>query len=138
KSDPQHSFDGRSRWGYRMTIAEREASMRIAEIEILELQNIPITPPLFKEPVRATVRLLEIKTDNGITGISQIGGFMHSATIAFIRNELAPFLKGKDPLETERLMHQMMWKFNTRAHGGVWNFAVSAIDVALWDIKGKF
>ena len=27
--------------------------MRIAEIEILELQNIPITPPLFKEPVRA-------------------------------------------------------------------------------------
>jgi L-rhamnonate dehydratase len=36
------------------------------------------------------------------------------------------------------LMHQMLWKFNTRAHGGVWNFAVSAIDVALWDIKGKF
>ena len=62
--------------------------MRIAEIEILELQNIPITPPLFKEPVRATVRLLEIKTDNGITGISQIGGFMHSATIAFIRTSL--------------------------------------------------
>ncbi len=35
-------------------------------------------------------------------------------------------------------MHQMLWKFNTRAHAGVWNFAVSAIDVALWDIKGKF
>ena len=112
--------------------------MKIAEIEIHELQNIPITPPLFKEPVRAAVRLLELKTDSDITGISQIGGFMHSATIAFIRNELAPFLRGKDPLETERLMHQMMWKFNTRAHGGVWNFAVSAIDVALWDIKGKF
>ena len=41
---------------------------------------------------------------------------MHSATIAFIRNDLAPWLKGKDPLETERLMHQMLWKFNTRAH----------------------
>src|ERR1043165_9684779 len=107
--------------------------MKIADIEIFELQNIPITPPLFKEPVRAAVRLLEIKTDNGITGISQIGGFMHSATIAFIRNDLAPWLKGKDPLETERLMHQMLWKFNTRAHGGVWNFAVSALDVALWD-----
>ena len=50
--------------------------MKIAEIEIHELQNIQITPPLFKEPVRAAVRLLEIKTDNGITGISQIGGFM--------------------------------------------------------------
>ncbi|HEV8344385.1 MAG TPA: mandelate racemase/muconate lactonizing enzyme family protein [Candidatus Binatia bacterium] len=112
--------------------------MKIADVEILELQDIPVTPPLFKEPVRATVRLLQVKTDDGIVGISQIGGFMHSATMAFIRHDLAPFLKGKDPLETERLMHQMMWKFNTRAHGGVWNFAVSAIDVALWDIKGKF
>ena len=35
-------------------------------------------------------------------------------------------------------MHQMLWRFNTRAHAGVWNFAASAIDVALWDIKGKF
>ena len=58
--------------------------MKIAEIEIHELQNIPITPPLFKEPIRAAARLLAIKTDSDITGISQIGGFMHSATIAFI------------------------------------------------------
>lgn len=112
--------------------------MKIEDLEVLELRNIPVTPPLFEEPVRATVRLLQIKTDNGIVGLSQIGGFMHSATIAFIENDLAPFLKGQDPLETERLMHEMLWKFNTRGHGGVWNFAASAIDVALWDIKGKF
>jgi L-rhamnonate dehydratase len=112
--------------------------MKIAEVEIMELQNIPITPPLFKAPVRAAARLLRITTDEGISGLSQIGGFMHSATIAFIQNDLAQFLKGKDPLETERLMHQMLWKYNTRAHAGVWNFAASAIDVALWDIKGKY
>lgn len=80
----------------------------------------------------------QIKTDNDIVGISQIGGFMIPTAVAFIEKELTPFLIGKDPLETERLMHQMQWKFNTRAHAGVWNFAVSAIDVALWDIKGKF
>ena len=112
--------------------------MKIADIEIIELQNIPVTPPLFKQPLRAGVRLLKVKTDDGIVGISQFGGFMHSATAAFIQHDLAPFLKGQDPLENERLMHQMLWKFNTRAHAGVWNFAVSAIDVALWDIKGKF
>ena len=112
--------------------------MKIADIEIIELQNIPVTPPLFKQPLRTGVRLLKVKTDDGIVGLSQFGGFMHSATAAFIRHDLAPFLKGQDPLENERLMHQMLWKFNTRAHAGVWNFAVSAVDVALWDIKGKF
>ncbi|HKY07543.1 MAG TPA: hypothetical protein VJQ55_04855, partial [Candidatus Binatia bacterium] len=103
--------------------------MKIADIEIIELQNIPVTPPLFKQPLRAGVRLLKVKTDEGIVGLSQFGGFMHSATAVFIRNDLAPLLKGQDPLETERLMHQMLWKFNTRAHAGVWNFAASAIDV---------
>ncbi|HLN86410.1 MAG TPA: mandelate racemase/muconate lactonizing enzyme family protein [Candidatus Limnocylindrales bacterium] len=112
--------------------------MKIAAIELVELQNIPVTPPLFKQPVRTGVRLVKVKTDDGLIGISQLGGFMHSAGAAFIRQELAPFLIGKDPMETERLMHQMLWKFNTRAHSGIWNFAVSAIDVALWDIKGKF
>ena len=112
--------------------------MKIADIELLELKNIPVTPPLFKHPVRTGVRLVKVKTDEGLVGISQFGGFMHAATAAFIQEDLLPFLKGKDPLENERLMHQMLWKFNTRAHAGVWNFAVSAIDVALWDIKGKF
>ncbi|HXF75263.1 MAG TPA: mandelate racemase/muconate lactonizing enzyme family protein [Methylomirabilota bacterium] len=112
--------------------------MKIADIELLELKNIPVTPPLFKAPVRTQVRLVKVKTDNGLVGLSQLGGFMHSAAAAFIQQDLLPFLKGKDPLENERLMHQMLWKFNTRAHAGVWNFAVSAIDVALWDIKGKF
>jgi L-rhamnonate dehydratase len=112
--------------------------MKIAAIELTELQNIPVTPPLFKQPLRTGVRLVKVKTDDGLIGISQIGGFMHSAAAAFIRQELAPFLIGKDPLENERLMHQMLWKFNSRAHSGVWNFAVSAIDVALWDIKGKY
>lgn len=112
--------------------------MKIAAIETFELANIPVTPPLFKAPMRQGVTLLKVKTDDGIVGISQIGGMMLPTTVSFIERDLAPFLKGKDPLETERLMHQMLWNFNTRGHGGVWNFAASAVDIALWDIKGKF
>ena len=112
--------------------------MKIAAIETFELANIPVTPPFVKAPMSQSVTMLQVKTDNGIVGLSQIGGAMPSATIAFIRQDLAPFLQGKDPLETERLMHQMLWNFNRRAHAGVWSFGVSAIDVALWDIKGKF
>ncbi len=109
--------------------------MKIAAIETFELANIPVTPPLVKSPMSQSVTLLQVKTDNGIVGISQITGSMAAATVAFIRQDLVPFLQGKDPLETERLMHQMLWNFNSRAHAGVWSFAVSAIDVALWDIK---
>jgi len=69
--------------------------LKIAGMEILELHNIPVTPPLFKEPVRTAVRLLKIKTDDGITGISQIGGFMHSATIASCKATLHPFCRAK-------------------------------------------
>lgn len=112
--------------------------MKIAAMEIVELANIPVTPPLFKAPMRQSVVLLKVKTDDGILGISQVGGTMLPSTVSFIERDLAPFLHGKDPLDTERLMHQMLWSFNSRAHAGVWNFAVSAIDVALWDIKGKF
>jgi L-rhamnonate dehydratase len=112
--------------------------VKIAAIECFELANIPVTPPLVKSPMLQSVTFLQVKTDNGIVGLSQISGSMPSATIAFIRQDLAPFLQGKDPLETERLMHQMLWNFNSRAHAGIWSFAVSAIDVALWDIKGKY
>ena len=95
--------------------------VKIAEIEIVELQNIPVTPPLFKQPVRTGARILKIVTDDGLIGISQIAGPMYSATAAFILKELAPFLKGQTPLETERVMHLMMWRFNNRAHARTWN-----------------
>jgi D-arabinonate dehydratase len=109
--------------------------VKIAAIETFELAHIPVTPPLVKSPMHQSVTFLQVKTDNGIVGLAQISGVMPSATIAFIRQDLVPFLQGKDPLETERLMHQMLWNFNSRAHAGVWSFAVSAIDVALWPVK---
>jgi L-alanine-DL-glutamate epimerase-like enolase superfamily enzyme len=50
---------------------------------------------------------------------------------------VAPFLRGKNPLETERIWNQLFKQFNPRAQTGMWSSAVSAIDIALWDIKGK-
>jgi L-rhamnonate dehydratase len=46
-------------------------------------------------------------------------------------------LLGKNPLETERIWNQLYKQFNPRAQTGMWSSAVSAIDIALWDIKGK-
>ena len=112
--------------------------MKIADIRTLSLGDIPIEVPFQKNPIRSSLHLVLVETDNGIIGISEISHAPKSATIAFIENDLTPFLKGRDPLETERLMHLMLWNFNSRAHSGIWNAAASAIDVALWDIKGKY
>ena len=49
--------------------------MKIADIEIIELQNIPVTPPLFQQPLRTALRLLKVKTYDGLVGLSQLDGF---------------------------------------------------------------
>ena len=66
--------------------------MKITAIETFELANIPVTPPMVKSPMSQSVTLLQVKTDNGIVSLSQISGAMPAATIAFIRQDLAPFL----------------------------------------------
>jgi L-rhamnonate dehydratase len=112
--------------------------LKIANVKIVVLAGITLHPPFAARAVQSGSVLVSIETDIGITGISEIKYAPMSATIRFICDELAPFLKGQDPLDTERLMHAMLWRFNNRGHSGVWNHAVSALDVALWDIKGKF
>jgi L-alanine-DL-glutamate epimerase-like enolase superfamily enzyme len=112
--------------------------LKIADIRTLTLADIPIEIPFQKSPTRSTLHFVFVETDDGIVGMSEIGHGTKSAIIALIENDLAPFLKGRNPLETERLMHLMLRNFNFRAHTGAWNAAASAIDVALWDIKGKY
>lgn len=112
--------------------------MKIGAIKTLKLSNIPVPAPFLEEALYSTVHIVSIETDNGLVGISELGHGPASTIIHFIEKALAPFLEGKDPLATEQLMHQMFWQFNSRGHPGVFNAAVSAIDVALWDIKGKF
>ncbi|RMF84448.1 MAG: mandelate racemase/muconate lactonizing enzyme family protein [Nitrospinota bacterium] len=110
--------------------------MQIRRIEAQALQ-VPVTAPLLDRPIRRGVVFVEIETDTGITGYGLTSYALHSAIREFINTEAAPFLQGQDPLCTERIWHQMFWSFNQRAQTGAWCSAMSAIDIALWDIKGK-
>jgi len=85
-------------------------------------------------PVALT--LVEIATDNGLTGVGTIGGFT-SAGSEVVRQYLTPLLLGRSPFETE-LLWDMMYRSTVRfGREGVALSALSAIDIALWDIKGK-
>lgn len=83
----------------------------------------------------ATTVLVQLATDVGITGIGQTvvdpPAFGAAGIKANIDAYLAPLLVGQSPLEIERL-HDMM----ERALPGHYA-AHAAIDLALWDVKGK-
>ena len=78
--------------------------------------------------------LVKIATDEGITGI----GLGHGGEIerAIDRDISAPLLIGEDPIDVERLWHKM-WVPKLTGRRGLTTRAISAIDIGLWDIRGK-
>ena len=93
--------------------------------------------PLLSEKIALSVLFAVIETDRGITGYGLTRGAQRFGLKEFINREIAPFLRGKNPLETERVWQQLYKGFNPGGQTGMWSSAVSAIDIALWDIKGK-
>jgi len=77
---------------------------------------------------------IEIKTDEGVTGI---GGPIDRAQAYLIKEQLLHLLIGKDPLAIELIWDQMH-RFQVHGRQGTPMLALSAIDCALWDLKGKY
>ena len=78
---------------------------------------------------------VRIETDKGITGIGESGTWGQLEASAAAITKYAEYLVGKDPRPIEH-----HWNVMLRANhftGGAINGAVAAIDIALWDIKGK-
>ena len=78
---------------------------------------------------------VRIETDEGITGIGESGTWGQLEASAASITKYAEYLVGKDPRPIEH-----HWNVMLRANhftGGAITGAVSAIDIALWDIKGK-
>ena len=101
------------------------------------LHRVPVEVPLLKEAIVMAVLFTVVETDQGVSGYGLTRGAQRYGMREFINREVAPFLRGKNPLETERIWNQLYKQFNPRAQTGMWSSAVSAIDIALWDIKGK-
>ena len=82
--------------------------------------------------------IVRITTDMGLEGIGvtyhEVGG---EATKALIEKNLAPKLIGRDPLETEVIWLESFQYLRGIGRKGLMFCALSAIDIALWDLKGK-
>ena len=77
---------------------------------------------------------VQIETDEGAIGI---GGPMDRAVAFIIDNELSRYLIGRDPLAIEFLW-DIMHRGSVHGRQGNTMIAISAIDNALWDLKGRY
>ncbi|MEP1552833.1 MAG: mandelate racemase/muconate lactonizing enzyme family protein [Paraglaciecola sp.] len=107
--------------------------MKITRVEIFDI-HCPKRPPW--NPV-----FIRIHTDEGITGVGEAGlayDLGHSAAAHMIKEIAEAMLIGFDPMNTElmwtRMLRESFWGLGG---GPVLYSAMSAIDTALWDIKGK-
>ncbi|MHC5540544.1 enolase-like domain-containing protein, partial [Singulisphaera rosea] len=117
-----------------------------SDLKIASVEAIYLRLPSVKSQCDSGQDALIVKvvTDSGIVGYGEVdsaplaakavveGPFSHTATTG-----LAHVLIGEDPFRTEYLWHKMYRANIYSGRRGIAIHAMSGIDMALWDIKGK-
>lgn len=80
--------------------------------------------------------IVEIETDNGIVGIGNVA-LAPAVAKVIIDQYLTPLILGQDPFDYEYLWQRMYRSTLAWGRKGIGMAAISAIDIALWDIMGK-
>ncbi len=81
--------------------------------------------------------LIKIYTDSGITGIGEATNWPGSPMIASACEYIAEYVVGEDPRRIDYIWSKLYRDFNWLGQAGVLLSAISAVDIALWDIAGK-
>jgi galactonate dehydratase len=99
--------------------------MKIADVE-----------PLIVFNGHRNLMLVAVTTDDGIVGIGESGLSGRELAVQGVVEHFRPWLIGQDPMRIEHLWQQMS-RGGFFPAGHAQSAALSAIDIALWDIKGK-
>jgi L-alanine-DL-glutamate epimerase-like enolase superfamily enzyme len=86
------------------------------------------------ELISATVQLAD--GSHG-TGYTYTGGRGGASILALLQHDLAPWLCGRDAQPVEALHDAMQAHMHYVGRGGIVSFTISAVDIALWDLRGK-
>jgi L-rhamnonate dehydratase len=116
-------------------------------VKITEVEAIVLRQPAVDETIADGSQddlVVRVHTDAGIVGIGEVDSAPEVAKAVIdapgshaIASGLRHVLIGQDPLETERLWEAMYRASIYYGRRGVALHALSGIDIALWDIKGK-
>ncbi len=80
--------------------------------------------------------LLDTEEDRQGVGYTYTIGHGGAAICSLIDRALKPILLEADSRSIERIWEQMWWELHYVGRGGLASFAISAVDIALWDLKG--
>ncbi len=80
---------------------------------------------------------LQLQDGSEGTGYTYTGGRGGQAIKSLLEHDIKPFLIGKDTTDVEKLHDEMQWHLHYVGRGGIVSFAISAVDIALWDIRCK-
>lgn len=108
------------------------------------ITSIDAYPLVAKEPhyrgMERCVTLVRAETHDGVVGWGEAISQFPEAALAsrtLIDEGFAPMVLGRDPVDVERIWGEMCRYAYWFGVEGVAAFAISAIDMALWDLKGK-
>ena len=118
--------------------------MKITNIEVYELQ-IPFStgvknksPSDFLKADAMDFCLIKIDTDVGISGWGDAFSFHCRKSVAEAINYMVkPLLIGKNPLDVQQINFELQKKLHLFGRYGITMFAISGVDIALWDILAK-
>ncbi|MFY0687661.1 MAG: mandelate racemase/muconate lactonizing enzyme family protein [Cyclobacteriaceae bacterium] len=119
-----------------MGTAIKDVKSRLFHVPLAEvLSDAKHGDHTFFELVTVTITLEDGSEGTGYTYTGGKGGY---AIKAMIDHDLTPMLTGQDGLKIAELYDEMEWHIHYVGRGGISSFAISAVDIALWDIKGKW
>lgn len=116
--------------------------MEITAIQA-DLYRIPL-PTTLSDSTHGDIAAFELVTvrlrdDGGTEGLGYtytvgVGG---PAVLSLVERDLAPVLQNEDPRRIEHLWERMWWRLHYVGRGGLATFAISAVDIALWDLTTR-
>ena len=109
------------------------------KISTVEAYALAYPEPHYKG-IERYITLARVEADDGTVGWGECISQFREAALAtklIIEQGLAPLLIGGDARDVERAWHKMLAHIWWYGPEGIAAFGVSAIDMALWDLKGK-
>jgi L-alanine-DL-glutamate epimerase-like enolase superfamily enzyme len=113
--------------------------MKITSIDTC-LLTVPTPKPMALQYPHHKMVVADIATDEGLRGLGYslvFNGGGAEAVLTYLDTRLKPALIGEDPTFVERLWEKMFRVDMGIRKQGVAGYALSALDIGLWDIAGK-